>query len=287
VDAVNRHRAVTAVQAILVVNALPAFVNLMSIPDRTERWFVWTVKPDANARTLGVMYGSACLLGLLGYWARTWPRQRATFVVVAPFAVAATIVTLVTLKPFRAHPWYELAYWLLMYSILFVLVPITFLANERAEGGRLPVEAPFAAAARAGVAALGALLLVAGIGLLFELSYATRLWPFAITPLVARILGVWLGCLGLAHLWAAWDGDRLRGRALLLSMPPAGALLALVPLLHRDDLRDGPTGALVAYLAVAGAMTVLPLVALAQPRARPGPRRAGDAAAASPPPFSL
>jgi hypothetical protein len=287
VDAVSRQRAVTAVQAILVLNALPAFVNLMSIPDRTERWFVWTVKPDANARALGVMYGSACLLGLFGYAARTWLRQRATFVVVAPFAVAATIVTLVTLKPFRAHPWYELAYWLLMYSILFVLVPLTFVVNERAEGGRLPVEAPFAAAARAGVAALGALLLVAGIGLLFELSYATRLWPFAITPLVARILGVWLGCLGLAHLWAAWDGDRLRGRALLLSMPPTGALLTLVPLLHRDELRDRPAGALVAYLLVAGAMAALPLLALRQPRARPGPRRAGDAAAASPPPFSL
>jgi hypothetical protein len=285
---VSRHRAVTAVQAILVVNALPAFVNLMSIPDRTDRWFVWTVKPAANARALGVMYGSACLLGLFGYAARTWPRQRATFVVVAPFAVTATIVTLVTLKPFRAHPWYELAYWLLMYSILFVLVPLVFVLEERAGGGRLPVERPFATAARGAVAALGALLLVAGIGLLFELRYATRLWPFAITPLVARILGVWLSCLGLAHLWAAWDGDRMRGRALLLSMPPTGALLALVPLLHRDDLRAHPTGALVAYLVLAGAMATLPLVALStQPRARPGPRRAGDAAAASPPPFSL
>jgi hypothetical protein len=202
--------------------------------------------------------------------------------------VAATIVTLVTLDPFRAHPWYELAYWLFMYSILFVLVPVTFSLNERAEGGRLPVEAPYASFARAAVAALGALLLVAGIGLLFELSYATRLWPFAITPLVARILGVWLGCLGLAHLWTTWDGDRLRAHALLLSMPLTGALLALVPLLHRDDLRDHPTGALVAYLVTAGAAVVIPLFALrrprAQPRARPGPRRAGDAAAASPPP---
>jgi hypothetical protein len=282
-----RSRAVTVVQAILVVNALPAFVNLMSIPDRTERWFVWTVKPAANARVLGVMYGSACLLGLLGYAARTWPRQRATFVVVAPFAVAATIVTLVTLKPFRAHPWYELAYWLLMYSILFVAVPATFAVEERRHGGRLPVETPFGSAARVAVASLGAVLLAAGIGLLFELSYATRLWPFAITPLVARILGVWLGCLGLAHLWAVWDGDRRRARALLLSMPPTGALLALVPLLHRDDLRDGATGARVAYLLLAGAMAVLPLAGLAQPRTRPGPRRAGDAAAASPPPFSL
>jgi hypothetical protein len=255
-------RAVTLVQFLLVVNALPAFVNLMSIPDRTDDWFVWTVKPPANARVLGVMYLSACLLGLLGYAARTWPRQRVTFAVVAPFAVAATIVTLVTLDPFRAHPWYQLAYWLLMYSILFVLVPITFVAEERAYGGRLPVQTPFAPLARATVAALAVLLLVAGIGLLLELSYATRLWPFAITPLVARILGVWLGSLGLAHAWAAWDGDRNRARALLLSMPPTGALLALVPLLNRDDLRDKPASALVAYLVLAGAMAIVPLLAL-------------------------
>jgi hypothetical protein len=270
-----RSRAVTAVQAILVVNALPAFIVLMAVPDRTERWFVWTVQPAANARVLGVMYGSACLLGLLGYAARTWPRQRATFVVVAPFAVAATIVTLVTLKPFRAHPWYELAYWLLMYSILFVAVPAAFAVEERRHGGRLPVEEPFGPVSRAAVAVLGALLLAAGVGLLFELSYATRLWPFAITPLVARILGVWLGCLGLAHLWAVWDGDRRRSRALLLSMPPTGALLALVPLLHRDDLRDGATGARVAYLLLAAAMTVLPLAGLKAPSRRR--RRSGRA----------
>jgi hypothetical protein len=259
VDAVNRHRAVTAVQAILVANALPAFVNLMSIPDRTERWFVWTVKPDANARALGVMYGSACLLGVFGYAARTWPRQRATFVVVAPFAVAATIVTLVTLKPFRAHPWYELAYWLLMYSILFVLVPATFVVEERRRGGRLPVEEPFAAGGRTAVGVLAALLLAAGIGLLFELSYATRLWPFALTPLVARILGVWLGSLGLAHLWAALDGDRLRARPLLVASPLTGILLALVPILHHGDVRDGAGGALAAYLVLAGALVAVGL----------------------------
>jgi len=171
-------------------------------------------------------------------------------------------VTLVTLKPFRAHQWYELAYWLLMYSILFVLVPAAFVVEERKHGGRLPVEAPFAPGGRAAVAVLAALLLVAGIGLLFELSYATRLWPFAITPLVARILGVWLGSLGLANAWTVWDGDRLRARALLLSIVPTGVLLALVPLLHRDDLRDGATGARIAYLLLAGAMAVLPLAAL-------------------------
>ena len=258
----GRSPAVTLIQALLVANALPAFVNLMSIPDRTDKWFVWTVKPSANARVLGVMYGSACLLGLLGYAARTWPRQRATLVVVAPFAVAATIVTLVTLDPFLKHPWYELAYWLLMYSVLVVLAPAVLVANELVAGGRLPREEPLGPLERGAVGALAGLLLVAGIGLLLRLGYATRLWPFALTPLVARILGVWLGCLGLAHAWAWWDGDRLRARALLLTMPPTGALLALVPLLHRGDLRDGAAGALTAYLLVAAATALLPLPAL-------------------------
>jgi hypothetical protein len=264
----GRSPAVTLIQVLLVANALPAFVNLMSIPGRTERWFVWTVQPSANARVLGVMYGSACLLGLLGYLAGTWPRQRATLVVVAPFAVAATIVTLVTLDPFLKHPWYELAYWLVMYSILFVLAPAALVANEVVCGGRLEVEEPFAAGGRLAVALLAGALLVAGVGLLFELSYATRLWPFALTPLVARILGVWIACLGLAHAFAAWDGDRVRGRALLLSMPLTGALLALVPLLHRDDVRDGATGALAAYLTLATASAILPLVALRPPAER-------------------
>ena len=139
--------------------------------------------------------------------------------------------------------------------------PLTEVGRERV---RTSVQRgkPFGSAARVAVAALGAVLLAAGVGLLFELSYATRLWPFAITPLVARILGVWIGCLGLAHAWTVWDGDRLRARALLLSIPPTGVLLALVPLLHRDDLRDGATGARVGYLLLAGAMAVLPLVAL-------------------------
>ena len=262
----GRSAAVTLIQAILFVNALPAFVNLISIPERTDRFFVWTVEPAANARVLGVMYGSACLLAVLGFAARTWPRQRVTFVVVAPFAVAATVVTLATLDPFRAHPWYELTYWLVMYSVLVVLAPATFAANELAQGGRLPVDEPIAPAARVLTGLLAAVLLGAGLGLLFELGYATRLWPFAITPLVARILGVWLASLGLACAWAAWDCDRLRARALLFSMPVVGVLLALVPALNRGDLRSGATEARIAYLLLATAIVVVPLAALHRAR---------------------
>jgi hypothetical protein len=251
--------AVRLILFLLAINALPAFLVLMAVPGRTSRYFVWTVHPTANARVLGVMYGNAFLLALAAWFERQWPRQRVAFGVVAPFAVAATIVTFVTLDPFLAHPHVELAYWILMYSILFVLAPAVLVANELSSGGRLPVTAPLGAIGRAIFGATGLALLAGGIGLLFRLQPVTSVWPFALTPLVARILGVWLGSLGVAHVWAAVDGDRLRARPLLLASPLTGILLALVPVLHHGDVREGAGGALAAYLALAGALVAVGL----------------------------
>jgi len=251
--------AVRLIQLLLIVNALPAFVVLMAVPGHTSRYFVWTVHPAANARVLGVMYGNAFLLAAAGWREREWPRVRVTMAVIAPFAVAATIVTFVTLDPFLAHPHVELAYWILMYSVLFVLAPAVLVANELFSGGRLPVDAPLSAASRVIIAVTGCMLLVGGIGLLFRLHPVTTLWPFALTPLVARIVGVWLASLGVAHLWAALDGDRLRARPLLLASPLTGILLALVPLIHHGDVRDGAGGALAAYLVLAGALVAVGL----------------------------
>ena len=251
-----RHRSplTTLVLALLLVNALPAFVVLQAVPGRTKDWFVWTIQPDASARVLGVMYGNAFLLAAVAWLAPTWPRLRVAMAVVVPFSIAATIVTLVTLDPFLKHPRYELAYWLVNYGVLFVAAPLTALLEERRDGGRLPPEAPSTLAARIGAAIVAAGLLVYGVSLLFELSVVSSLWPFQITPLVSRILGVWLASLGIAHAFAAWDGDRLRALPLLVASPVTGVLLALVPVIHRDDVRPGATTSVSLYLALCGGL---------------------------------
>jgi hypothetical protein len=253
----RRSPLTTLVLVLLLVNALPAFVVLQAVPDRTKDWFVWTIQPDANARVLGVMYGNAFLLAAVAWLAPTWPRMRVTMAVVVPFSVAATIVTLVTLDPFLKHPWYELAYWLVNYGILFVAAPLAAVVEERMSGGRIPPELPLSPAARLGVAVVAAALLVYGVSLLLELSVVSSLWPFDITPLVSRILGVWLASLGIAHAYAAWDGDRLGARPLIVASPVTGALLALVPLIHQDDVRPGATTAVALYLALCAALVAV------------------------------
>ena len=116
---------------VLLANGLPAFLILMSLPQFTEILFVWTIKPVINARLIGLMYSNALLLVVIGALQTSWARVRITMVVITLFSVFATILTFFFLKPFLAHPWYHLTYWLTMYLILFFAAPVIFFLQER------------------------------------------------------------------------------------------------------------------------------------------------------------
>jgi hypothetical protein len=121
----------------------------------------------------------------------------------------------------------------------------TFVLEEREHGGRLPVELPLGALARA-VGALGVLGLGAlGLALLIDPTTVNHSWPWMLTPLVGRLLGVWFASLAVAYAWALADGDWLRARPIFLQGPPTGALILLVPALRGGEFRSG-----VAHLGV-------------------------------------
>jgi len=239
------------VYVVLLLNGLPAFVILLAIPGLTEQWFVWTITPPASARLLGVMYGNALLFVGLGVLQPTWARARVTLVVITLFSITATLVTFLNMGPFLKHPWYHLAYWLTMYCSLCVAAPVVFVAQERAHGGRLPVEVPLPPLARAlatlGLAACG----LTGLGLLANVAVVNQFWPWTLTPLVGGIVGVWFSTLALAYGWTLWDGDWRRTRLMFLQAIPTGLGLALLPLLHAADLRPGTEDLVALYLGLA------------------------------------
>ena len=241
---------VKLVYLVLLANGLPAFILLMAAPGNTDDLFVWTVVPEASARLLGVMYGNALLLVALGLMQRDWAHARVTLVLIAFFSVAATLVTLFNLDPFLDHPWTHLTYWLSMYVILFFAAPAVFIYEERRQGGRLAVESPLPEVARIAGGLCVLVLGAAGVALLVDPGFVSDLWPWELTPLVGRIVGVWLTALALAFAWALWDGDRERTWPIFVQGLATGPLLALVPLLHTDDLKEGG-GELLLYLAVA------------------------------------
>jgi hypothetical protein len=253
---------VKLVYLVLAANGVPALVLLTVAAGHTADLFVWTVKPEASAQMLGVMYANALILVLLGLAQPSWARARVTMVLIVVFSISATIVTLFNLDPFLKHPWIHLAYWLSMYAALVIAAPLTFVLEEREHGGRLPVEQPLGALPRAvgalGIVGLGAL----GLALLIDPAAVNHSWPWMLSPLVGRLLGVWFGSLAVAYAWALTDGDWLRARPIFLQGPPTGALLLLVPALRGGELRSGVAHlgvfiALVAFLLGGGLLACL------------------------------
>lgn len=262
---------------VLLANALPAFVILIGFPGQTDQWFVWTIKPDASARLLGVMYFNAILLVISGFFEPSWEKTRIKFVAITFFSCAATIVTFFNLEPFLKHPWYHLAYWLSMYLILFVAAPLVFLFQELKNGGKLEIKLPLSHLARL-VASFAMIVCgISGLGLFIDPAFVTQFWPWMLTPLVGRILAVWFFSQALAYAWALWDGDRVRTRPIFWQAIPTGLLLALIPLLNGDDIGKNrgasplleSTPALVLYLVLALVMALLALLVLLEPKPEP------------------
>jgi hypothetical protein len=245
---------------VLAANGLPALIILMTIPDKTEDFFVWTINPVINARLVGVMYFNALLLVAIGIFQANWARARIIMVVITLFSILATVLTFFFLKPFLAHPWYHLTYWLVMYLVLFFAAPIVFVTQERKYGGRLPVQIPLKVSAKvvAGVSVI--ISLVCGLGLIFQIDTVNSYWPWVLPPLVGGLIGVLFITHTAAYAWALWDGDWLRTRPMFWQAPITGLLFIVLPLLHSDDLRPDAGSSLILYYVLAGFFVLANLI---------------------------
>ena len=237
---------------LLLANAVPAIFNLMVLPTMTDVMFVWTVEPVINARLMGVMYANALILVGIGFFQPNWGRVRIVVLLIALFSILATVMTLVYLKPFLAHPWFHLTYWLGMYLVLCVAAPFVLVTEERRQVGRLPVEVPLNGLTRVFAVVLALISLACALGLFFGIDTVNQIWPWKLPPLVGGLIGVLFTTHAVAYAWALWDGDWLRVRPIFWQAPPTGLLFILLPLVHPGDLRPYAGNALALYYAVAG-----------------------------------
>lgn len=243
---------VKIVLLLLLANGLPAFIILMTMPRMTELLFVWTIKPVINARLIAVMYGNAMLLVGFSAFQTEWKNVRVNLVVITLFSIFATILTFFFLKPFLAHPWYHLTYWLAMYFALFFAAPYVFFTQEKKSGGKLPVQIPLSILAKLITGVSGLFSLTLGLGLIFKFDLINSVWPWNLPPLVGGLIGVLFLTHAAAYTWAIWDGDWLRVRPIFWQAPLTALLFILLPLAHPGDLNPDPGFRLLAYYLAAG-----------------------------------
>lgn len=256
----------------LLVLALANGLFLYLVPGRAQFDYAWAIKPPINAAVIGAGYLAGCVAtGLVVFNARSWRSLRILPLALAVLAVTALAATLLHEDRFvwdYAPTWA----WVAVYATVPVLVPAFWWSQERREGPA-PAADPRLGPLRTRSAVLGAVLAATGLALFAAPTEMAEVWPWPLTPLLARVIAAWYLLAACVLLVAAVSLRRCHEVPIPYATLGAwsGLLLVLVPV-HSGDLAGRPV-ALAAWLVVH--VVLLALAASALAVALPALRRAG------------
>jgi hypothetical protein len=233
-------------------------VSLYVLADRTDELFAWTINPALSAAFLGGGYAAGFVLIVLTIRERVWARARIAYATVCVFVWVTLVATLLHLDRFHfdADWWPRSLAWL--WLVVYVVVPpwmtLLLLAQRRASGADPPIAKPIGRGLATALAAQAVVLTIVGVGLVVSPTRVDQLWPWALTPLVARVIGAWCVALGFAAGLALWERDLSRLHAAAITYVVFGLLQAgAIARYHGDVEWDGPS--IIVYLAMLAVIT--------------------------------
>ena len=220
---------------LLVVASFLVFLagfQLSILTEQTEHYFAWTIQPPLTAAFLGAGYWSSFLLEFLSSRQRTWVRARIAVPAVFSFATLTLVATLLHFDRFhfaspepiaQAAAWF----WLAIYLVVPPTMLVMWMRQIRVPGGDPPRQSMLPFSIRLILALQSVFMLVIGVTLFIQPSFAPLLWPWKLTPLPARAVGAWLVGVGIFAGHAVWENDFSRVKAGMASYLAFGALQLL------------------------------------------------------------
>jgi hypothetical protein len=225
---------------------------LYLLAGRTADYFAWTIQPPLTAAFLGAGYAAGFVLVVLSLRDPVWAHSRVAVLTILAFVVLTTIATLIHIDRFhfmgefagsgfvaKAAAWF----WLAVYIVVPVLMLTLLLPQERSSGIDPPPRHPVPLWLRVALAAESVVLTGVGAALYLVPTTSQRLWPWALTPLTARVVAAWLLAFGLATALAAFSGDLRRLRTAAIAYTVFGIMVigAEVRFFSTMDWDDPPT----------------------------------------------
>lgn len=258
----------------LLVLALANGLFLYLVPGRAQFDYAWAIKPSVNAACIGAGYLAGCVAtGLVVFNARSWRSLRVLPLALAVLAVTVLAATLVHEDRFfwdYAPTWV----WTAVYVTVPMLVPTFWRLQERSTGPA-PAADPRLRPLRLRSAAMGAILAAGGLALFFAPTEMAEVWPWPLTPLLARVIAAWYLLSASVLLTSAVSLRRCHEVPIpYATLATWSALLLALPALHSGDLADRP-GSLVIWMAVHALLLALTASALIRsvPELRTGAER--------------
>ena len=269
-----------------------AGIPLFLFPEDTDRYFAWTVSSRMTAVFLGGAYWSAIGLEFGAAHAASWFRARIAAPAVFVFTSLTLIVSLLHLHTLHIHHGESLGArvialaWLAIYVLVPVLIAVGWVAQHRHSTSMAP-KSGLPATIRMALLALAALLVGIGLAMLAAPGWASRAWPWTLTPITRGAVAAWLVGLGVAagHAWVINDKPSLRPLGLT---GVAFGLLQATALGRYGNEFDWTSSSAVVYLATLVALTVVSGWALIPSRRRQiGPGRADPPPVSTTPPAEI
>jgi len=198
-------------------------LSLFVAPAETDRFFAWTIQVPLTAAFLGASYWASTTLAVACASEREWARGRAF---APPYLIAGVVllwVTLVHLDLFHMDEVTGWA-WLALYGVFPPAVLVLLGRQLRVPGGEPPRTAPMPLPLVAALGLQGVVMTALGTALVVAPQDAASLWPWPLTPLTGRAIGVFLLAQGVLVLTACRERDWGRVRPAMLQYGLLGVL---------------------------------------------------------------
>ena len=248
--------------ALLLLLAVGNGVFLYLAPAKAATAYAWSVQPPISAAFMGAGYlAGTVATGLVMFATRRWRSLRTlplALVVLSAMLMTATIVHADRFRWDYAPTWV----WTSVYAGVPLIVALLWWLQER-DAEPVPAPDPGLRVVRTLSAVLGGVL-VAGAALLFVLPEVfSPVWPWSLTPLLARVVAAWHAMVGTALLVCARTLRAPQEAIIPYATLAAWSLLLLaLPLSHGDAfIREQPA---LLWVAVIDSLLVLSLLALAR-----------------------
>lgn len=262
----DRVLPVTRWVARLVVPFLAAaFLVLYGVPGRTTEFFAWTVRPRMTPILMGAGYGAGVYFFARVSAVDEWHRVAPVFLGITTFTWFMAVATVLHWKSFN-HAHHTTALWVFLYAVTPVLVPAVWASNRRTDPGPGPAPDPavdpdgrtgdvrLPRAVRVLGGALGVVVAVTAAVLFVRPDLMIGGWPWAVSPLTARILAGWFALFGVVNVAAVldprWSAARVlvRSQVLGFGLVLVGVARAWSDLDPANVLTWGVVGGMAVYL---------------------------------------
>ena len=221
--------------AIIVPFLLVAFVVLYLFPDRTKQLFAWTIHPTMTPMMLGAVYLGGVYFFVRAYQASAWHTIKSGFVSVALFASLMGVATIQEWDKFN-HGHVAFWIWAALYFTTPILVAGVWIVNRPHDAPMTQGDVLLSPTERVIIGLTGLAATTTGVYLFFFPSSAIDVWPWALTPLTAKVLGA-IFILGTAGLGVFID-PRWTTAQLMVQVEAVMVALILIAAVRAHDEFD-------------------------------------------------